>query len=85
MVSRRSIGRDNSKVRGDGTEKKWADPFSHFLKAGRIDGGFWRTDNVRPAGKIKRWSKAAGDGIPREERVETTGHTGSGQDWMEEG
>ena len=44
--------------------------------------GVKRTDKVRPAGRIKKRNKAVCGGIPQEERVETTGDTGSGQDWM---
>ena len=64
--------------------KKWAEPFTHFLKAGRMGRRVRRMDCVRPAGSIKQRSKAADGGIPWEERVNITGETGSGQYCMEE-
>ena len=65
--------------------KKRVDPFAQFCKVGYTGGGVRRTDDFRFAGKIKQRSKAAGGGIPREERFDITGDKGSGQEWMEEG
>ena len=50
-----------------------------------MGGGLQRTDDVRPAGRIKQRRNVAGGGRPREERVDITGDKGSGQDWMEDG
>ena len=55
------------------------------FKADHMGRGVQRTDNVRPAGRIKQWRKSSGDGSPREERVETMGETGNGKDWIKEG
>ena len=58
---------------------------TQFSKACRTGGGVQRTDDIRPLGRIKQKNKASGGGIPQEERVDITGNTGNGQDWMEEG
>ena len=58
---------------------------TQFSKTCRMGGGLQRTDDVRPAGRIKQRRNVAGGGRPREERVDITGDKGSGQDWMEDG
>ena len=65
--------------------KKQAETFAHFLKAGRMGRGVWRTEKFRPAERIKQQRKSVDGRIPRDERVEKKGKTCSGQDLMEEG
>ena len=58
---------------------------TQFSKACRTGGGFQRTDDIRPARRIKQRRNVAGGGRPREERVDITGDKGSRQYWMEDG